>query len=127
MFSHLNDEIGDLSQTGVTGATVAAQIGTIGTAIGKLKIVVFSQTFTGVDINNPWGSLYQSATDLSIDISSLNLQSMPKFFAVGIKTAWAAFLITLPTATNTAINFRPIRPTTATGVLITATALVVYE
>ena len=48
--SHLFDEIGDLTQTGITGATVAAQLGTLET--GKLKVGVV--TSASVTVNAGW-------------------------------------------------------------------------
>lgn len=94
--------------------------------IGELKFAVFEQNFTGVDITNAWGSMYESTSTLSFDISSLGLQNAPKSVSVSLKPTGAAVLLTAPTATATAINFRAVRPSTATDLNIVATALVIY-
>lgn len=109
-----------------SGGTKTYVDNAVSTALDGCRIAVFEQTFIGVDITTAWGSLYESATTLQIDISSLGLQTVPKMSLVSIKTAWAEFLITPGTSTTTAISFRPIRPTVATGVKIVATALVIY-
>ena len=122
----LGDTIGDITQTGITGASVAAQLGNIHGQIGSLKFAVFEHEFTDVDITNAWGSMYESTDTLSFDISSLGLQSSPKFAIVGIRSTGVAVMLTAATNTATAINFRAVRPSTASGLTIVATALVIY-
>ena len=122
----ITDTIGDITQTGIIGATVAAQLGNIHGQIGSLKFAVFEHEFTDVDITNAWGSMYESTDTLSFDISSLGLQSSPKFAIVGIRSTGAAVMLTAATNTATAINFRAVRPSTASGLTIVATAFVIY-
>jgi hypothetical protein len=122
----LGDTIGDITQTGITGATVAAQLATVAGQISDLHFAVFEHEFTDVDITNAWGSLYESTETLSFDISSLGLQSAPKIAIVSFKSTGAAVISTAATSTATAINFRVVRPSTATDLPIVATALVIY-
>lgn len=119
-------KIGDLTRTGITGSSVAAQLTSVAGQLGDLHIAVFEHEFTDVDITNAWGSMYESTDTLSFDISTLGLQNAPKFAIVGIKSTGAAVILTAPTNTATAINFRAVRPSTSTDLTIVATALVIY-
>jgi hypothetical protein len=109
-----------------SGGTKTYVDNAISTALDGCRIAVFEQTFTGVNVSNVWGSLYESTSVLEIDISSLGLQTVPKFAIVALKSSGAAVIFTAGTPTTTVIKFRPIRPSAATGLTIVATALVLY-
>lgn len=118
--------IGDLSQTGLTGDSVAEQLTEINTALDNSKIAVFTQTFNNVTIANAWGSLYESSQQ-RFDISSLGLQSPPKAVYIGLKQAQNALMFELLSPLATSIPFHFIRPNQmTTAINITATALVIY-
>lgn len=109
-----------------SGGTKTYVDNAISTALDGCRIAVFEQTFTGVNVSNAWGSLYESTSVLEIDISSLGLQTVPKFAIVALKSSGAAVIFTAGTPTTTVIKFRPIRPSAATSLTIVATALVLY-
>lgn len=122
----VEDVIGDLSQTGLTGDSVAEQLTEINTALDSSKIAVFTQTFNNVTIANAWGSLYESSQQ-RFDISSLGLQSPPKAVYIGLKQAQNAVMFELLSPLATSIPFHFIRPNQmTTPINITATALVIY-
>ena len=110
----------------ITSGGVFTALAGIAGQIGDLNFAVFEQTFSDVDINTQWGSLFESSTALQINISSLGLQTAPKLALIGLKTAWAELFLTPGTPTSTAISFRPLRPTATTGVTLVVTALVIY-
>lgn len=109
-----------------SGGTKTYVDNAVSAALDGCRIAVFEQTFTGVNISKAWGSLYESTTSLQFDISSLGLQTAPKFAIVALKSAGAALIFTAGTPTATAVSFRPIRPSAATDLTIVATLLVLY-
>lgn len=119
-------EIGDLTQTGLTGDSVSEQLAEINTALDNSKIAVFTKTFSNVTIDRAWGVLYESLQQY-FDISSLGLQSPPKAVYLGVKQTPNAVMFELLSPNATSIPFHFLRPnqmTTAANII--ATALVIY-
>ena len=99
VLSGVVDEIGDLTQTGVTGADVATQIGTINNAIGGHNYAVFSKPLTSVSVNTAWGNMYESSL-IYIDIKSLGLTSAPLAVFLGVVDAGSSVLFELSSTTS---------------------------
>ena len=93
----LTEEIGDLSQTGITGADVAAQLGALNTAVGAVKDLSIS-TVSFADAGTQAGIDYGSHADLiltNISTLSTGIFSMdtpgPKIGVVLFKNTYSYF------------------------------------
>ena len=123
-------DIGDLTQTGVTGATVAAQISQlndeIGVALDNSKIATLNQRFANVNITTAWGSSLYISDLLIFDISALGLQSTPKSVSLAVISRTATVMTFIAEFTASDIKFYISRPDSIANVTVNISALIVY-
>lgn len=128
----ISDTIGDITQTGVTGASVAAQltelagdVSGIEGQIGDKHFVIKTQEFTAVDISTPWGGWYVTVV-LSVNYSDLALKNPPSAVLLSVKSETTTFLIMQIGSNAVKTDFYLVRPNSSTGVDFTIDALVIY-
>lgn len=132
--SALETLVGDISQTGITGNTVAAQLteldGNLITMLGQigdLNFAVISQQFTDVDITRSWGVLYESTQRYGINIASLNLTNPPKAAFLSLAAGSSPVLFEQIAPSTSEVPFYFVRPNNnLTAYSATVNCLVIY-
>lgn len=90
--------------------------------LGKNAFII---PFTRViNVNSPWGNIYESNTSIEIDISELNLNNVPCVF-VTITTTTSPLYIRISSITNTLIKLNAFRPTERNGITFNGYVLII--